>query len=176
MITKPNPETCTSYISNYVSQAEGNDLIKALKDGLQKSMSAFQNVSTEREEYSYADGKWTIKEVLGHLIDTERVFAYRALVFARKDTVQLPGYDENLYAPNANTANRTLADMLKEYEAVRMSTIYLFQSFSEAMLDYIGMANNLNLTPRILGWMIAGHETHHHNVLAEKYFKTLPQL
>lgn len=169
MITKPNADSLTGYMAGYIGQAEGNDLIQSLRNRLEETSAVYKSVVPEKEEYRYDTGKWSIKEVLGHIIDTERIFTYRALTFARKDNTLLPGYDQDAYVPHSNAANRTLADIIKEYETVRMSTIYLFESFNPEMLDSNGIANNLNVTPRILGWMTTGHDAHHYKVLKERY-------
>lgn len=169
MITKPDTNSLTGYMAGYISQAEGNDLVQSLRNRLEETSSVYRSIMPEMEEYRYDTGKWSIKEVLGHIVDTERIFTYRALTFARKDNSRLPGYDQDAYVPYSNAANRKLADILKEYEAVRMSTIYLFESFNPEMLDSNGIANNLNVTPRVLGWMAAGHDAHHYKVLKEKY-------
>lgn len=169
IIIKPNAEELTGYVKGYVDEVIGSDLLTVLRESQYKSMNLYLSVPSANEDYSYAPGKWTVKEVLGHVVDTERIFAYRALTFARGDRNALPGFEENDYVPNSNAANRTLPEIINEYELVRKATIALFDSFSDEMLDRKGTANNLTLTPRIVGWMMAGHDVHHSLVIAERY-------
>ena len=124
------------------------------------------------------NGKWTIKEVLSHVIDTERIFTYRALTIARNDNTPLPGFDENAYIPFSNASGRSLMQLIHEYELVRRSSMALFESFTEEMLDRQGTANNMRLTPRILGWMLAGHDAHHADIVRNRYLagKTASQI
>lgn len=169
MIHKPSVNTDTGYMSAYISLVAGNDLLQALKTGLNQTIELYGSVPANLEGYRYAEGKWSIREVLSHVVDVERIFAYRALTFARKDATSLPGFDENAYVPFSNAENRSLANIIEEYRVVRQSTILLFQSLAEESLDFTGMANNRTMSARILGWMIAGHDIHHGNILQERY-------
>ncbi len=121
-------------------------------------------------EYRYAPGKWSAREVIMHLIDSERIFAYRALRFARKDSTPLPGFDENAYAAMYSDDNRNMPDLIREMKSVRASTIQLFKSFSKEALNRSGEASGITMTVRSLGEIIAGHELHHKKVLEGKYF------
>ena len=121
--------------------------------------------------YRYAEGKWTIKEVLVHIIDDERIYAYRALRFARNDKTELPGFDQDPYAFYSNANVRSIESIIEEYEAVRMSTITLFNGFSDDVMLRSGVANNNEVTVRALGYHIAGHELHHLNILKNRYLK-----
>ncbi len=118
----------------------------------------------------YAPGKWNVKDIIQHIIDAERVFAYRAMRISRADTTPLPGFDENAYAENTTAATRTLEDLLNEFDAVRTSTIILFKSFSNDMLQREGTASGKTITPLAIGFTIAGHAIHHVNVLKERYY------
>lgn len=122
----------------------------------------------------YAPGKWTPKEVLLHLIDTERIFTYRALRFARGDAQSLPGFDENEFAANSEANDRPLSDLLTEYHAVRAATLALFGSFNAAQLDRVGLANGGATSVRALVFITAGHERHHLAILRERYWPVLP--
>jgi len=117
----------------------------------------------------YAPGKWTIKDILQHLIDSERVFSYRAMRFAREDSTALPGYDENLYAKTADASSRNLESIISEFELVRASTMYLFESFSTRALLRIGTCNEKQISVLGLGFTIIGHQIHHFNVIKDKY-------
>ncbi len=129
-------------------------------------------VPVEKEEYRYAEGKWTVKEVLGHICDTERILGYRALCIARGEQKELPGFDENHYVSNGYFNKRSLYDLAHEFSIVRESNIALFKSFDENILDKKGTANKNIMSVRSILFMIAGHEKHHINVIKERYLKT----
>lgn len=122
----------------------------------------------------YAPGKWTVKDILQHCIDTERVMAYRALCISRGESVNLPGFEEDLYAENTVAAARTVQDLLEEYETVRSASRMLFQHMSPAMMLREGSANTTRITPLALAYVVLGHPVHHKNVLAERYYPLLP--
>jgi uncharacterized damage-inducible protein DinB len=157
----------------YINEAEGDDLIKSLEDNLRDSLAMYNSFDETFGNYRYAEGKWSIKEVIAHITDTERIFAYRALTIARKDNTPLPGFDENAYAVHSNAGNRTLSDIIKEYELVRLSNILMIKGLAADALDTRSLANNREVTPRILCWMMAGHNTHHNKVFKERYLVTV---
>ncbi len=119
--------------------------------------------------HRYAPGKWSVKQVVGHLCDGERVFAYRALRFARADRTPLPGFDETLWVPEGNFDARPIDDLALEYRAVRSASIALFASLAPEALARIGVANDTPMSVRALAWTIAGHELHHRGLLIERY-------
>jgi hypothetical protein len=121
----------------------------------------------------YAPGKWTGKEILQHCIDTERIMAYRALCFSRKEKVSLPGFDENAYAANSAAHKRSYLSLMDEFECVRKSTVYLFRSFSEETLLEEGLANGKNILVGALGFVIIGHALHHQRIIEERYYPLL---
>jgi uncharacterized damage-inducible protein DinB len=136
----------------------------------QESIDQFcTNITEEKSAYAYAEGKWTLKEMLQHLIDTERVFAYRALAIARKDTTTLPSFDENEYALNSNANTRTWKSLTNEMLAVRATTVMLFKSFSTEMLAVTGKFSSNSSDVKTLGFIIVGHFYHHANVVQERY-------
>lgn len=167
MIKKP--EAMPDYCRFYVNLTKENDLIESLKNSRDATVRLLSSVPHSKEDFSYAAGKWTIKQLASHLIDCERIYHYRALRFSRKDDTKLPGFEENDYAANANTEKRTLKDLTEEYRIVRESGIILFAHMTEEMLDFTGVANDVFYSPRSLGWMAAGHNIHHCNVLKERY-------
>ncbi len=169
LITRPAERDIPEYYLNYTNLADGNDLLEALTNSRDLSVRLIQSIPSDKQDFAYANGKWSIKQVLSHIIDSERVFAYRALRFSRRDSTELPGYEENDYAENANAFGRHLNDIRDEYIAVRDSTMQLYRHMNDEMLDFKGIANKVNFTPRILGWIIVGHNTHHCNVIREKY-------
>ena len=128
-----------------------------------------QDIPMDRHDYRYATGKWTIKEIIQHLIDSERVFAYRALRFARNDKTELSGYDVDEFAANAMANQRHLKDLLQEFSLVRLSTLEMFKSFSDEVLKRFGTALGYNVTVRGLGFMIIAHQEHHKKVFIERY-------
>ena len=128
-----------------------------------------ENIPPDKYDYRYADGKWTVKEVLQHIIDAERVFAYRALRFARKDPTFLPGFDENAFAENAKADKRDWKNLVEEFKVVRMSSEYLFASFDDDQLDATGTSNNNSVYVLGIGFLLIGHCNHHKNILKERY-------
>ncbi|GAB3814667.1 hypothetical protein GCM10028895_07980 [Pontibacter rugosus] len=131
----------------------------------------FKNISEERAEEAYAVGKWTMKELLQHLIDAERIFGYRALCFSRAEQADLPGWDENRYVYNSLANIRPLVQLLDEYELARRSNLAMFRSFTAEMLSSYGVANGNSMTVRGLIHVLAAHELHHIKILEERYLK-----
>jgi hypothetical protein len=169
---KPSELTQTEYYEYYkpyVDLVDDVALIKALERGLMDTKDFFESIPQEKQLHQYGQGKWTPKEVLLHLIDTERVFSYRALYFARYEGSSVEGFDENTFGANCEANGRALDDLLKEYVAVRTATIALFESFSETVLKRGGMANNNTLSVRAAGFIICGHEIHHTKIIEERY-------
>ena len=169
MISKPNLTDVPAYYRAYLDLIKENDLLPFLKNRTEETLKLIGSIPPEKTEYRYASGKWTVKEVFSHIIDTERILAYRALRFSRKDATELSGFDENAYAPNSNTGNRSLQEIASEYTAVRSASIFLFSYMTPEMLDFKGKANKASNTARGLGWMIAGHDVHHCGVIRERY-------
>lgn len=157
------------YYSKYVKLSEGQNLFDQLEKNRSNLKNIFQGLSEKQTNHSYASGKWSIKEVLGHVIDTERIFNYRALAISRGEKVSLPGYDPNLYVENANFSDLSADNLLSDYDVVRDSTISLFRTFNDTHLLRRGNVGTTEFTVRALGYVVAGHEMHHLNVLNEKY-------
>jgi len=170
-ITPPLPEDYPAYYDRYIREVKGNDLLESLATIHQQTKDLLKNVSEEKLNYRYAPGKWTIKEIIGHLIDGERVFAYRALRFARNDKTSLPGFEENDWADASNAQQRDFADLMNEFDVVRESTICLFKGFDEKIILRKGIASTVEISVKALGYSIAGHEQHHTDVIAERYLK-----
>lgn len=158
-----------SYFYNYIRLVENEDLNTILKTQLSASLAFFNSIPKEKYDYKYAEGKWSIKEALQHIIDTERVFNYRSLAFSRKDANILPSFDDKSYAENANGAARKWNDLIAEFEAVRRSTQLLFNSFSSEQMDALGKASDYEMNARAMGFTIAGHLAHHLNIIRERY-------
>ena len=160
----------SDYFEYYVNLNPNNDLIQGLANQLEITQQFFKNLPSDKLEYQYEVGKWTPKDILQHIIDTERVFSYRALRFARFDNTSLPGYEEDDFAASANANSRTIDDLLTEYNVTRQSTIALFNTFSDLMLKSVGVASGANNSVRAIGYTIVGHEIHHINIIKERYF------
>jgi len=166
---RPDLSRLNPFYHNYIRQVEADDLSIALAKYNPATISFFENIPADKYEYRYAEGKWTPKEILQHIIDAERIFSYRALCFARKDTTPLPGFDENLYADNSNANSREWESLLNEFKSVRSSSTFLFQSFNEDQLDASGLANNSPAYVSGIGFLLIGHCQHHVNILKERY-------
>ena len=166
---RPELETIPSYYRNYVALVAEGDPVEAMRASTERMQALVRRLPEDKAGHRYAEGKWSIREVLCHLMDGERIFACRALRFARGDRTPLPGYDQDIYAPRANAAARTLARLADEMLRLRASTIDLFESFNPEALARSGEANQNILSVLALGFIIAGHEMHHLKVLRERY-------
>jgi uncharacterized damage-inducible protein DinB len=168
-IAKPQPGEFAPYYGKYIDLVPDGDAVGALAAQIAATSGTLRAVSGADSLKRYAAGKWSIREVLGHLTDAERVFAYRALRFARGDATPLPGFDENAWVPSGNFAQRSLADLTSELEAVRGATIALVRGLDESVLTRRGVANGAEISVRALLYIIAGHERHHVKLLKERY-------
>src|SRR3954463_228941 len=168
-IPRPHADEHVEYYSRYISQVPDGDLIAMLRDQVMETVGLLRGLSDEQANYAYAPGKWTIKEVIGHLSDAERVFQYRALTFARSPGTALPGFDENAWVPAGNFGVRTLDDLLEEYQVVRAATVQLARHLDEETLKRRGSANGNDISVRALLYIIAGHERHHVALFRERY-------
>lgn len=157
------------FYQRYVDHVENDQLIPALITNGNDTLELIRSIPENKGEYAYAEGKWTIKELIAHMIDSERVFAYRALRFSRNDKTNLPGFEENEWAPEANANNRKLYKLAEEFTNLRASTVDLFGSFNEEMLKRTGTANGNEMSVEALGFVTAGHELHHRKILLERY-------
>jgi len=158
-----------SYYKKYISLVQGDNLTDILDQQLTESLAMLCRISEAKSLRRYEAGKWSIKEVLGHLIDSERIFAYRALRFARNDHTPLSGFDQDPYVSEANFDARPWSELVGEFEHVRRSTILFFRGLKPEAEMRFGVANNAPITVRALGYVIAGHELHHLGILREKY-------
>lgn len=158
------------YYSRYIDLVGENlSLIEALQTGKEKTIKFYQAIAEEKLTYSYDTGKWTVLEILQHLIDTERIFAYRALCIARNDKTELPGFEQDDYVKPSQANERTVASLIEEYSILRDSTIAFFKSLNNTSLKQIGVASVNPLSARAAGFIIAGHEIHHANVIETRY-------
>jgi uncharacterized damage-inducible protein DinB len=168
-MSKPLPNSYPVYFKNYVDQVPDEDLLTGFQNQSAIIKEFLSSVTEEKSGYAYDTGKWTIKEVLQHIIDAERIFNYRALCFARKEATSLPGFDENAYADNSNANSRSWQDLVDEFLTVRSSTEYLYKSFTDEALATSGISNNNPATVLSFGFITLGHFYHHKKVLQERY-------
>ncbi|MDT3694917.1 MAG: DinB family protein [Ignavibacterium sp.] len=157
------------YYQPYIDLIKGDDIFRVLVEQNLESQNILNSFPESKGNFSYAEGKWTVKEVIGHLMDVERVFAYRTLCVARGETKPLPSMEQDDYVKNGNFNNRQLFDLIYEYRLVRESNILLFGSFDKSVLQNKGNVNGNVTTVLALIFMIAGHEKHHLNILMERY-------
>lgn len=167
---RPDMSRVPVFYHKYIEQVEGDDLNEILsKQGI--TMTAFlHDIPAEKRDFRYGPDKWTIREVIQHIMDAERVFAYRALCIARGEQQPLPGFDENLYADNAQCTNRKWADMCEEFRVLRRANEILFASFNDKQLEAAGTASGWPVYVLGIGYMLAGHAQHHINILTDRYF------
>nr|WP_299339555.1 DinB family protein [Allomuricauda sp.] len=157
------------YYSGYIGILKEVDLLPTLKKGKDEFLDFVKGIPDDKLDFSYADGKWTISEVLLHLIDAERVFQYRAFRFARNDKTALPGFEQDDYVVESKSNERTKEEILEEFRSVRESTILLFSSFNADVLKRLGTASNAKMSARALGFVICGHQMHHLKIIQERY-------
>ena len=169
LISKPQPGEFDSYYARYLDAVREGDLLRLLEEQGAEMLDLLRAFGEARGSYRYAPGKWSVKEVLGHITDTERVFAYRALRFARADATPLPGFEQDGYVAAAGFDRRTMADLAEEFADVRRATVKLFAGMDANALARAGIASGSPLTVRAAAWIIAGHEQHHARILRERY-------
>ncbi len=169
-ISEVKPDEYATFYATYINQVSSEyTLVEEFEISVHRLIKFVQNIPLDKFDYRYADGKWTIKDILQHLIDAERIFAYRALRFARNDQTPLPGFDENDYVDEANANSRSIKELLTELAVVRQATLSLFKSFSNEELLRKGIASNNPMSVRALGFVIIGHQNHHQRVFEERY-------
>jgi uncharacterized damage-inducible protein DinB len=168
-IPRPRADEYIPYYGKYITLVPDGDLVDMLRTQQAETVRLLRGIGDQKAGFAYAPGKWTIKEVVGHISDAERIFAYRALRFARGDEQPLTGFDENVYAPAGRFNDRSIGDLLDELEAIRTATIHLVRNLNDDELARRGTANNNPITVRAIAYVIAGHERHHVKLLHERY-------
>jgi uncharacterized damage-inducible protein DinB len=169
MIARPQPAEHVPYYSRYINLVPDGDLLALLETQHRATQAMLGPLTPQQARHRYAEGKWSVAEVIGHLADCERIFAYRALRFAREDTTPLQGFDENSYTPAGRFDARSLGDVAAEFAAVRSATLALFRGLDSTALERIGPANGDPVSVRALAYIIAGHERHHVGLLNTRY-------
>ena len=158
-----------SYYHKYLNKVKEKDLYDALRKSQALLLTTLENMPVDKWDYSYAEGKWKVKDVVQHIIDAERIFCFRALCFARMDQTHLPGFDENLYAENTRAFKRNSESLIEELKTVQVATLSLFASFDDEQLEQQGTANNNPVYVKGIGFIIAGHAIHHTDIIKERY-------
>ncbi|MFZ0137768.1 MAG: DinB family protein [Candidatus Sulfotelmatobacter sp.] len=169
-VARPQAGEYAPYYERYISLVQGDDILNTLDQQRRETMLLLSCRDEEDGNFRYAPEKWSAKEVLGHVCDTERIFAYRALRIARADATPLEGFEQDDYVRNGGFAERPIGDLVEEFIAVRRATISLFRNLDEAAWVLRGLANKNEMSVRALAYIIAGHELHHRRILEEKYF------
>jgi uncharacterized damage-inducible protein DinB len=172
---RPESGEYAPFYQNYIALVPAGDLFSILDAQPREWKSLLGGLSEAQAEFRYDPGKWSIKEVVGHVADTERIFTYRVLRIARGDQTPLPGFEQDDYVKEGNFSTRKLADLLDEFSAVRNSTLALLRSLNQQAWTRRGNANQKEVTVRALGFIIAGHERHHRLILEQRYLPTLPR-
>jgi len=157
------------YIQRYLDLIPTENWLEEMEKFGLKTANFYKTLSADRAGFAYAEGKWTLKELLQHLIDAERIFAYRALRFARKDKTELAGWDEELYAQHYFSKDRNLESLVEEFNAVRKSSVLFFENLNAQQLAEMGVANGNEISVETLGKLIVGHNIHHLNIIEERY-------
>ncbi len=166
---RPDPTEHSPYFARYIDLATEDDIIDALEKQRGTTRGMFEGIDDKRGGYRYAPGKWSIKQVIGHMADSERVFAYRTLAISRGEKQSLPGFDEKTYVDGANFDSLSMRDLVENLSIVRAATLSLLRSLSPEAWTARGVANDSEVTPRALAYITLGHERHHLKVLKEKY-------
>lgn len=172
-INRPASNEYPAYFDSYIKLVKDENVFRFMESQILSMQAFLSEIPEDKEDYTYAEGKWTLKEVLGHVIDTERIMACRALRFARNDSTDLPGFDEKTYVKYADFNKRTVYELAHEFGLVRESNLALFRSFSEEALLRTGTADSKQISVRALIYVIAGHSMHHLNVIRSRYLLML---
>jgi hypothetical protein len=168
-MSRPDLQKVPSFYHNYINQVQQDNLKEAFEAHLQDFANLLETIPEEKWSHRYAPGKWSIKELVQHVIDAERIFAYRALRFARKDETPLAGFDENTYAAASKADSRSKESLIKELRAVQTSTALLFQGFDDEQLQQSGVSNGKLIEVNAIGFIAVGHTLHHKNILQVRY-------
>lgn len=166
---RPNKGDYPEYAQKYINLIEGDDIIWILHQTSKEMSDVINSFPQSKGDYSYAEGKWTVKQVIGHLSDTDRIFAYRALAIARNETQPLPSFDQDLYVEKGFFDSKTLSEISYEYRLIRESNLLLYKSFDISVYNNRGIAAGSEVTVLGILFMVAGHQKHHINILKEKY-------
>jgi hypothetical protein len=168
---RPDLSRVPVYFHNYINQVPEDDLAESFRKQSEVFIKFLESIPQDKHDYRYAEGKWTLKELLQHIIDAERIFTYRALRFARKDATPLASFDENNYALHSKAGSRSWNDLVEEFKSLRKSTQFLFNSFDSEQLNASGVSNNNSIYVLGIGFITIGHTLHHKKIIEERYLK-----
>ena len=168
---RPKPDEHLAYYSTYIDRVPDGDIVDTLSRQIPETIAFLKSIPESKVDYQYAPGKWTIRQIVGHLADGERVFQYRAFRFSRADATPVPGFDENLYVDNAPFKNVSMEKLVAELEYLRRASIYMLSNLDAEAMGRVGVANGNPITVRALAFIMAGHETHHVQVMKDRYLK-----
>ncbi len=174
-MNRPDATEYADFYANYIAKVPGSDALSVLESQRLQMLQLFAGRSERDGSFRYAPGKWTVKEVLGHVTDCERIYCYRALRIARGDQTPLPGFEGDDYVRSGAFGDRTLASLAEEFAAVRSASLCLFRSFKEDVWARRGTASGKQVTVRALAFIAAGHQMHHRIILEERYFPAIPR-
>ncbi|HEV7488266.1 MAG TPA: DinB family protein [Thermoanaerobaculia bacterium] len=166
---RPQPGEYASYYERYIDLATEDDVVAALDAQSHETATLLGGISEQQAAHRYEPGKWSVKQLMGHIIDSERIFAYRALCFARGETTPLPGFEQEPYVVNASSDDRPVADLAEELTAVRKANVMMLRALPEEAWSRVGTASDNSITVRALAFIILGHERHHLRILRERY-------
>jgi hypothetical protein len=169
---RPDTAELPEYQIAYISKVTGDDIMTFFRQQLEAASNTFRIIAEAKGNYRYAPDKWTVKELIGHVIDSERVFAYRALSLSRNDSTALPGFDQDPWARHANHGSVPMKELADEFESVRRSSIHLFRHLDPAAWKRRGTANNNPITVHALAYLIGGHTEHHLEILESRYLRS----
>lgn len=172
--TRPEATEYAPFYASYIERVPEGNIVELLEKQRQERRELLRTIAAENETYRYSEGKWSIREMVGHLIDAERVFSYRAHCISRGETASLPGFDENSYIAWSGYDERSLEELAEELDSLRAANLSMFRSFSDEMWTRKGIANNNEVTVRAIAYALAGHEMHHTAILRERYLSALP--
>lgn len=166
---RPDPSEHAPYYSTYIGRVADGDILETLERQMEATQAVLRDVPADRETFAYAPGKWSLREVVGHLIDVERTFALRALWFARAAGTPLPAFEQDEWAERSNAGERPLSELLAEWASVRDSNVRMFRGLSPDVAERVGVASGFDFSVRSIAWIIAGHELHHRRLIEERY-------
>lgn len=168
-IARPGDDEYDAYYKNYVSLVADGDIVETLSNQIAETRRVLSEINSEKAGFRYADGKWSVRELVGHIIDAERIFAYRALRIARGDATPIEGYEQNPYVENAAFDDCDLADLTEEFALLRRANVLMYRGLPEAAWQRRGVANDCEISVRALAYISAGHELYHLDILRSRY-------
>jgi uncharacterized damage-inducible protein DinB len=168
-MARPQPQDSSSFYHKYINLVNGDSAAEAVKNHSAEILQFYSNLPEEKAGYAYAEGKWTLKDVMQHIIDAERVFTYRTMRIARKDTTPLPGFDENSFAANSGAGSRSFASLKEEFALLRQATDVFITTLTDEQLQNTGTASNNPVTANAVAFITYGHLLHHMNITRERY-------